>query len=657
LGVTLPGGLAYPERARVHEAWLAETVRRAGCWLATRTRPRRLAPGSVVRRVARAGPALAALDDDALRRQARRAASRMRTAGINARDGAEVLAAIREAASRTLAMHPYEVQILGAWTLVRGRVAEMETGEGKTLTAALAAVTVALTGVPVHVITANEYLAARDAALLEPLYRFFGLSSGLIGQSLRPEQRRAVYARAIVHCSNSELVFDYLRDRIAIGQRRSALALRMARLEDRDAVPVVLNGLHFAIVDEIDSILADEARTPLIISGGGGAAAEDDGYCQALGLARELDADVHYRIATAERGLALTDAGRDRLASRSDGLGPVWRSARRREELVTQALSALHLFHRDRHYVLNGDKVQIVDEYTGRIFPDRAWEQGLHQLIELKEGVPLSARRTSLARISYQQFFRRYLRVCGMSGTVSEIAGELRWVYRLSVCRIPTNRPLRRRFLGSRVCIDEEHKHARVLESVLAHRSAGRPVLLGTRSIGASARLSAFLHRHGIPHQVLNARQDEEEATIIARAGESGRVTVATNMAGRGTDILLDDAARAAGGLHVIATERHESARIDRQLYGRAGRQGDAGSGEAILSLDDELWQVFTPRVLRMPATLALRHAGAAGRRLVGVTFDLAQWRAERAHGRARRALLRSDRHLDDALAFAGARE
>jgi len=653
------GGIAYPERLRIRQGRLGHLAHRLGAWLAARPAPPLRAPGRLVHDARAQAERLARLGDDEVRAAARRGAQAMRVGRETRSDTALVLGACAEAARRTLDLKPYDVQLAGAWTLVRGEVAEMATGEGKTLTAALAATSMALAGIPVHVITVNEYLARRDAERLTPLFEFFGLAVGLVERELTPAQRSAAYARPVVYCTNNELVFDYLKDRIAVGAASSRLQLQLGRIKDPHARAsnTVLRGLHFVIVDEVDSILVDEARTPLVISGSGDASETDDGYDDALELARTLVEHQDYRISTGHRALSLTDAGRGRIEQASASLGPLWRAARRREELVTQALCALHLFKRDQHYVVSDDVVNIVDEYTGRIFEDRAWEQGLHQLIELKEGVPPSVRRTSLARISYQQFFRRYLRVSGMSGTTSEIRAELRAVYHLKVTRIPTNCPVQRHYLGASVFADESTKHRHIADRVMRLREAGRPVLIGTRSIGASRRLSACLDAHGIPHNVLNGRQDDEEASIIAGAGESRRVTVATNMAGRGTDVVLAKPSREAGGLHVIATERHESRRVDRQLFGRAGRQGDPGSCEEMLSLDDELWVVFIPRALRSALARVLRLDTPFATWLVERSFTLAQQRAERAHSRTRRALMKADEQLDDALAFSGGRE
>jgi preprotein translocase subunit SecA len=389
-------------------------------------------------------------------------------------------------------------------------------------------------------------------------------------------------------------------------------------------------------------VLVDEARTPLIISERGQPAGAEV-YARALELARQLE-PADFSLDSRDGDLRLRDSGRARAAKLAAPLGGVWAGERRREELVVQALRALHALLRDRDYLVADGKVQIVDEFTGRLMADRSWELGLHQMVEAKEGVELTGGNEALARISYQRFFRRYLRLAGMTGTAREAAGELGRIYGLSVVRIPTHRPVQRADAGERLYASQDEKWDAVVERIRALRGGGRPVLVGTRSVGASERLAALLEARGIPHRVLNARQDAEEAEIVAQAGEPGAVTVATNMAGRGTDIRLGAGVAERGGLAVIATERHEARRIDRQLFGRCGRQGDPGSFECHVALDDEIVQ---------------RHGGAPARALIRAGRPLAavaaaQRAAESLHAGMRRRLLRADESLELALAFSG---
>jgi preprotein translocase subunit SecA len=567
---------------------------------------------------------------------------RLRREGFTEPLCGEAFALVRAAAGLTLGMRHFDVQLVGGWAMLNGMLAEMETGEGKTLTATLAAATAALAGRAVHVITVNDYLAHRDAEAMRPVYEALGLGVGCVVHGLDPQERRRRYGCDIAYCSNKELTFDYLRDRLALGGKPRPLADRIDSLAgERRGEGLLLRGLQFALVDEADSVLIDEARTPLILSAQAKRSGEEAMYRQALDLARAVDA-TDYLIEDGR--VDLTPAGEQRLADAAQPLGGLWNGPRRRERLVKQALSALHLFEADRHYLVRDAKVQIIDENTGRLMPDRSWEQGLHQLIEIKEGVEVTGQRETLARISYQRFFRRYQHLAGMTGTASEVARELWSVYGLRVARIPTNRPVRRSYAADRVYASAEAKWAAVLEAIQRRHAAGQPVLVGTRSVAASEHLAALLKDAGLPFQLLNARQDEDEAQIVAGAGQPGRITVATNMAGRGTDIKLPAGVAERGGLHVICTERHDSGRIDRQLFGRCGRQGDPGSCETFVSVADELVTTHLKQASRIAPPQW------AGRALI----TLAQWRAERAHSQVRRDLLAMEDQLGDQLAFSG---
>jgi len=559
----------------------------------------------------------------------------------------EAFALVREAASRTIGQRHFDVQLVGGWALLNGMIAEMDTGEGKTITATLAAATAALSGRAVHVITVNDYLAERDSEWMRPVYEALGITVGCIRNGLDPALRRAAYNCDVTYCSNKEIAFDYLRDRMVLGGRPRPIALRLEALSGtakRDRL--LLRGLQFAIVDEADSVLVDEARTPLILSAAADHSQDEAIHRQALDLAKQLSA-ADYEVG--DQGVELTESGGARLARLGESLTGIWKGPRRREQLVRQALTALHVFKRDQHYLMRDGKVVIVDEFTGRLMPDRSWEQGLHQLIEIKEGCEVTGRRETLARISYQRFFRRYVHLSGMTGTASEVAGELWAVYRRRVAKIPTHKPVRRMRYPYQVYGRSEAKWQAVVASIEKHRRAGRPVLVGTRSVKASEHLASLLDKAGLPYRLLNARQDRDEAEIIARAGEPGCITVATNMAGRGTDIKLAPGVAEGGGLHVIATELHDSGRIDRQLFGRCARQGDPGSCEAILAVEDDLVGSFFPL-----AAGRLSGRGAVPQRLGGLVFRVAQWRAERTHSRARRDLLDLDDYLGDVLAFAG---
>ena len=653
---SLPPLVAYPERRERHDGWADRLEAQVTAW------PMALWPRLVrgrelrfVARVNRLEQHFASIDAEGIRLAARDLRGRLRGALDDDAAIAESFALIRHVADRELGMRHFDVQLRGGFALLHGRVAEMETGEGKTLTAILTAATAALAGIPVHVVTVNDYLAQRDATQMRVVYEALGLSVGTIVHGLAPEQRRAAYACDITYASNKELAFDYLRDRLALAGGPKNLALKLRRLvgDGDGSHGVVMRGLHFAIVDEADSVLVDEARTPLIISRQTDSDDERRWAEAALQLTDELEPEVHYKLLREERRIELTRQGRERLDEIGEAWGGIWHSRIRREESARQALTAVHLFQSGDHYLVRDGKVQIIDEYTGRIMADRSWSEGLHQLVEAKEGCEVTSRKIPVARMTYQRFFRRYRRLAGMTGTAREVGGELWKVYHLPVVHIPTNRPAQRRRLGTRLYATADAKWSAVAERAAALSAQGRPVLIGTRSVDASETLSARLHEVGLEHVVLSAAQDEDEAQIIAQAGQYGRVTVATNMAGRGVDIQLPEAVLVLGGLHVMLTERHDARRIDRQLEGRCARQGDPGSTEAVLSLEDPLLELVKSSLWLRAGHLGGGLGDLAGRRV----FRKAQRRAERAHARARYALLKQDRKLGTVLAFSGGME
>lgn len=647
---------AYPERHVPKEGWFDRHGTRLVSPLLRRLRVRQCMKTAVMEQVAEQGPDIARLSDDQLTQLAKQLRDRLRRDGLSEELVCRSFALVREAAHRTLAQRHYDVQIFGGWVLLNGCIAEMATGEGKTLTATLAAATAAMAGVPVHVITVNDYLTARDAREMKPLYEMLGLSVGAVTHELDPVARRGAYGCDVTYCCNKELAFDYLRDRLAVGRQPNRIQLQLERLYG-DATKLrqlVLRGLCFGIVDEADSVLVDEARVPLIISGAGGQVPERHIYETALTLAKGLERGQDFSLDGRERSIRLTPQGQATLGKLAKDLKGIWSGPRRREELVRQALTALYLFNRDVQYLIRDEKVQIIDEYTGRIMGDRSWEQGLHQMIELKEGCPLTPMNAPLARLTYQRFFRRYLWLSGMTGTAQEVAGELWNVYRLATVTIPTNRPIQRRWMGERMFATAEQKWDAVVERIGELRGQGRPVLVGTRSVAASEILSTQLARAKIEHVVLNARQDQEEAAVVAAAGDQGRVTVATNMAGRGTDIKVTRSVAQVGGLHVLATERHEAKRIDRQLHGRTGRQGEPGSCETVTSLEDELLATAHGRVVRWVARRLIASDKPLEGWLASFLARRAQLSAERLHARVRRELLQHEDQLESTLAFSG---
>lgn len=568
-------------------------------------------------------------------------------------------ALVREAAGRTVSMRHFENQLMGGWLMLHGHLVEMETGEGKTLTATLAAATAALAGIPVHVVTVNDYLVTRDVEFTAPIYRALGLRVSAITAEMDETERRTGYSGDIAYCSNKQLAFDYLRDRILLGSDQSRLRLQLERLHDQNARTgrLFLRGLCFAIIDEADSVLIDEARTPLIISRKNNNSEEEKIYRQAMDLGAKLQPGLHFTIDQGERQVKISDKGAELLASIAVPFGAVWKSARQREELVHQALSAQHLYTRDHHYLVHDGKVMIIDENTGRVMADRSWERGLHQMIEIKEGCELTGQQEHLARMTYQRFFRRYLRLAGMTGTAREVQRELWSVYHLAVKRVPTNKPVRRHEIGHFVHVDKPAKWHAVVGRIMDSISKQRPVLVGTRSVEDSELLSQMLGEKGIEHQVLSARQDAGEAEKISSAGQKGHVTVATNMAGRGTDIPLAAGVAEIGGLHVISTERNEAYRIDRQLFGRCGRQGDPGSYESLLSIEDEIMEHAMGKPMVSLLKLLLMTKGMPGQKMVLAAMRFAQHSRERRHQRMRRDLLQTDEQLGRMLAFSGKME
>ncbi|WP_342362751.1 prepilin peptidase [Terrarubrum flagellatum] len=648
------GSSLYPERRDEEpgkaDRWLIENYGRVAA-LFERGAPRLRRQAEIIEEL---GKKLLSASDDALRQEAARLRAALRREGFTIDLVNETFALVRETAARRVGMRPYQVQLMGGLALMQGRLAEMQTGEGKTLTASLAAATAALGGWPTHVVTVNDYLAERDAEELRPLYEALGLSVGFVKQGQEPPQRRAAYACDVTYAVNKEVAFDYQRDRLAMGRRRlqsNAMVDRIGRAE-AGGPSLLLRGLHFAIVDEADSIMIDEARTPLIIAGAGDAD-EQSIYATALNVADQLVAGADFELIAANRHARLTDEGGRKTRALTEGFGGLWEARRGREEMVSQALAAKRLYARDVDYVVVDGKVQIVDAFTGRIADGRQWQNGLHQLIEMKEGVEITARTATQSSITYQRFFRRYLHLAGMSGTLAETVGELRAVYGLKVVRIPKNRPNRRIDRGAKLFGDADAKRAAIAESAQALQAEGRPVLIGTGSVAESEATSRALNATGIAHVLLNARNDSEEAGIVAQAGQTGRITVATSMAGRGTDIKLTPEARAAGGLHVILTQYAESKRVDRQLVGRAGRQGDPASCEALVAFDDDMFRLHASGFARW-LRRALRGKGPFPAFWAERLRRAAQSRAEKLAAQARRDTLNRQREFDKQLGFAG---
>ena len=590
----------------------------------------------------------------------------------------DAFAVCREVSKRTLGLRHFDVQMVGGMTLHEGRISEMRTGEGKTLVATLPAYLNAIEGKGVHVVTVNEYLASRDANWMRPLYEGLGLTVGVIASGQSPEDKRAAYAADITYGTNNEFGFDYLRDNMAFSP------------EGR-----VQRGLSFAIVDEVDSILIDEARTPLIISG----PADDhsERYKAINGIIPKLteakmaedgesfEVEGHYLLDEKNRSVELTELGHEFIeAELADmELLDVGDSLYNPANLalfhhVNAGLRAYTLFQRNVHYIIQDGQIVIVDEHTGRTMPGRRWSEGLHQAVEAKEGLEIQPESQTLASTTFQNYFRLYDRLSGMTGTADTEAYEFRQIYGLDVVVIPTNVPVKRIDHNDLVYMTMEEKFEAIVADVIAERDRGRPVLVGTASVEASEVLSQFLEKEGIQHNVLNAKQHEREAPIIAEAGRPGAITIATNMAGRGTDIMLGgnwqaevaeldaptdtqiesiqtdwqarhDAVLEAGGLHIIGSERHESRRIDNQLRGRSGRQGDPGSSRFFLSLEDDLMRIFaSPRMRSIMQGLGMQRGEAIEHKMVTNAIEKAQKKVEGRNFDMRKQLLDYDDVAND---------
>ena len=543
----------------------------------------------------------------------------------------EAFATVREAAKRVLGMEHYRVQIIGGIILHQGRIAEMKTGEGKTLVSTLPAYLNALEGKGVHIVTVNDYLAKRDAEWMGKVHEFLGLTVGVVLNDMKPEERRAAYGCDITYVTNNELGFDYLRDNMVIYKEQ---------LVQRD--------LHYCIIDEVDSVLIDEARTPLIISGQSGKSTKLYEVCDILAKQLERGEASHEMTKMAAiMGEEVVETGDFVVNEKDKIVNLTERGVKKVEKFfnienladpenleiqhnVILALRAHNLMHRDQDYVVKDDEILIVDEFTGRIMPGRRYSDGLHQAIEAKEHVKVKRESKTLATITFQNFFNKYTKKGGMTGTALTEEKEFRDIYGMDVVEIPTNKPVQRKDLEDAVYMTKKEKFNAVVEAVKEAHAKQQPVLVGTITIETSELLSRMLRREGIQHSVLNAKFHEQEAEIVAQAGQAGAVTIATNMAGRGTDIKLDDVSREAGGLKIIGTERHESRRIDNQLRGRSGRQGDPGESRFYISLEDDLMRLFgSERLMKIFTSLGVAENEQIEHKMLSNAIQKAQEKIE----------------------------
>ncbi len=604
----------------------------------------------IVNKIEALRPDMQALSDEALADKTREFKERLSKGETLDDILPEAFAAVREGAKRAIGMEPFRVQLIGGIILHQGRIAEMKTGEGKTLVATLPTYLNALEGKGAMVVTVNDYLAKRDAEWMGQVYRFMGLTCGVVLNQMTSEERQAAYACDITYVTNNELGFDYLRDNMAIYKNQ-----------------LVLRGLHYAIIDEVDSILIDEARTPLIISGQSDKSTKIYEACDILAkqMTRGKDMEDLSKI-DAIMGIEQEETGdfivneKDKIVNlTAQGVSKVERFFHLNnladpqnleiQHCIILALRANNLMAKDHDYIVKDDEVLIVDEFTGRVMPGRRYSDGLHQAIEAKEHVKVKRESKTLATITFQNFFNKFDKKCGMTGTALTEEKEFREIYGMDVIEIPTNKPVARVDLQDAVYKTKKEKFNAVVEAVQEAHAKGQPVLVGTITIETSELLSRMLRKAGIQHNVLNAKYHEIEAEIISHAGEHGAVTIATNMAGRGTDIKLDDQAKAAGGLFVIGTERHESRRIDNQLRGRSGRQGDPGKSRFYISLEDDLMRLFgSERMISMFNALGIPEGQEITHKSLSHAIESAQKKIELNNFGIRKNLLDYDQVMNE---------
>ena len=567
---------------------------------------------------------------------------------LSKKDLFNAAAIVAEAAFRSMKMRPYKVQLAAALSLQSGCIAEMATGEGKSLTAAVAAVLIGWKGRGCHVMTSNHYLAVRDAEEFQALFKYCDLKAASINAESDNEERKAAYRADITYCTNKDVAADFLRDQLSLGSKQTSGRLLLNKINEtnKESEPI-LTGLEYAIVDEADSVMIDDGVTPLLISTESRKAEDAMMYCTARDLAAKM-VKGQFKIIEGKT-IELTEAGKKFITGETEKLGGVWKLKRRREELVVQGLKALKVFHKDKEYIVDDGKVVIVDQETGRTMPDRFWRNGMHQAVEAKEKLEISPAKDTCARISFQKFFRMYRFLCGMTGTASEAAAEFYSYYHMPVVKIPTHRKCLRKFIGHSFSLSEKAKWKKVAKEVQRWYGHKRPVLVGTASIKDSEILSELLTELEVEHQVLNAKNHLEESDIVKLAGQKGKVTVATSMAGRGTDIKLSETTREIGGLLVITTQLYHSHRVDRQLHGRCSRQGDPGAVKCFYSLEDEIikqnlpiGQYLLKTFFFLPGFLLLPF------------FKIAQKFSVKKSRKQRKSVLKSDDWLEEILGFTG---
>ncbi|WP_114966287.1 DEAD/DEAH box helicase [Alkalilacustris brevis] len=609
---------------------------------------RRLHARRVLRGIHRERAALSDLPEAELRQRARALPARLRKAALEDVDLAECFALVDAVLKRVFGFHYHDNQLLAGFHLANGNFVELATGEGKTVTAILPAALHALAGTPIHVVTVNDYLAARDAEEVAPVLGMLGLEVGTVVNGMNPKERRAAYGCDVTYCTNKELVFDYLKDRIKLQESGSfAERVKSSFQQDRRMV----TELGFVIIDEADSVLIDDANIPLILTREESSALSRHFVEQAIDLVDRMDPSVWEYVSRSE-SYYLNPRFLKTLIDDISDPAPEWQSFALAEEVLMQAKTAREKFRRDVHYFVEEDKIVLIDPQTGRPTPDRSLPWGLHQVLEVREGLEVSPNRRTIAKLSFQSYFRKYHKICGMSGTLHEVRGELRKVYRAASVHVPTHRPVRNFCQHDRIFVTSAQRDAWVAERTAAMQAAGRAVLIGVNTVEASDAISAALHRKGLEHQVLNAKHLEQEAEIVKQAGQIDAISVVTNMAGRGTDIKLNPEVRAAGGLHVIIAEVLPSARLERQLFGRAGRQGDPGSHDFAHALDERPLDEAMTALVRQGLVALARTAPGLADRVFRVWLRLYQRNRERQKARVRKQLFKADMERDEVFLF-----
>lgn len=655
----LPGTEASHESLNVKGRLGPASLNRMRAWLGSPWQ-RRLSRGALfIEPIRRWEAEYAKLSDDELKQVAQKLRGRARGGTQLDKILPEAFGLVCVAADRALGLRPFDVQLAAGAVMHYGGLAELATGEGKTLTASLPTFLNALPGKGVHVTTVNDYLAKRDAEWIGPIYQALGLSVGVLQMQMPEPARKLAYQSDITYGMASEFGFDFLRDRMKLRGGLGGAPPFWSAWGEGPAAPLdprIQRDLNFALVDEADSVFIDEARTPLIIATPSRPATPEECvvYIWADALARRFRWQEHFTFDAKKDKIELTETGKQEIRWSNPPSGEHSHAFDKLFEHVERACHSHYRYVRDQHYMIHENKVVIVDEYTGRPMPDRHWRDGLHQAVEAKERVPITLASDHAAKITFQSYFRLYKKLAGMTGTAAQNWLEIRRVYKTWVVCIPTNKPVIRQHLPDRVFPTEDAKFDAVVDEVQRLQMAGRPVLIGTRSVEKSEKLSEKLTVAGITHQVLNAKQNEQEAQIVAEAGKRGRVTIATNMAGRGTDIKLGATVADAGGLHVLGTERHDAKRVDRQLIGRSGRQGDPGSGQFFVSLEDELLEALGRKRQAAMQDLGRRGGNEDWDRFAPL-FELAQRRMERKHFRQRLDLMFSEKQRQETLEDLGA--